>query len=177
MTTTEQIQEINGLIDDINARLTRDEKAISDNTFNINKNNNTTKDNVNTINTHINNLHNEDVLIHRELHDLENRLTELISNWDDTTFDHNKLSGIVSDLSETVTDNKNYQDDQNVLLHREIHNLSNNVLEWIDNYDGDLFNIRKYLTQVPQTVLLSESEYERLGTIEAGKYYYVYEED
>lgn len=181
MTDTERIQAIIEALEALTTRVTAAEGDINTLEYDVASNYNTLSSSINTINGEIDDLEQEDSDIHDEIHSGNNTLSGSIagvrSDLDDTTEGHVLLEGTVDTLSDTVTANKNYQDEENIALHREIHALGNTVIDHYTEQTSSLYNMTQYLNNIPQSVLISESDYENLPSVQAGVYYYIYEEE
>lgn len=128
---------------------------------------------INNINNNIARLDNEDVEIHNEIHTLSvavdnntdkvEQLEEHIYNYDEV---NTEIRGTISDIQEEMAE----MDEEH---HEELHRLA----EAIDAHTTRMDAVEEYTTKIPQHIVLSEEEYEKLGAPDEDKFYFVYEQE
>lgn len=115
--------------------------------------------------------------LQQEVTVLQNRMNSAEQNISDVEYDvvhnNNELLDDVDDIHEEMGGLR----DEDLELHREIHNLGNSVDNRFATTNENIFNITRRVNQMPTTVVLSETEYENLPSIQQGVMYYVYEEE
>lgn len=169
--------ELLSYINALNIRVTNLSNSLDDTNLTVASNNNYARTNINLLTLNVNSLVSEDNDIHNEIHEVKQNLTYTYSYLVDTTYNLNTLNNSYDFLSYTVDVNRTDMDDEDWELHQEIHEVKQGVYSYISENSDNIFEINQYLTEVPQHILLSETEWENIGTPDPVKYYFVYEEE
>lgn len=169
--------ELLSYINALNVRVTNLSNSLDATNLTVATNNNYARTNITLLTNDVNSLVSEDEDLHNEIHEVKQDLSYTYTYLTYTTNDVNTLNNSYEVLSYTVDVNKQYMDDEDWELHQEIHEVKQGVYSYISENSDNIFEINQYLTEVPQHVLLSESEWENIGTPDPVKYYFVYEEE
>lgn len=170
-------EELLEYINVLNARVNSLSNSLDVTNQTVASNKNSATNSINSLTLSVNSLVAEDNDIHDEIHEIKQNLTYTYSYLVDTSNDLATLNNSYSILNSTVNTNRIDMDDEDWELHNEIHDFRQGTYVYIEGNTSAINNINNYLTDVPQHVLLSESEYERISEPDPEKYYFVYEED
>ena len=128
---------------------------------------------ITNINNNIARLDNEDVAIHDEIHTLSIAVdgnTEKVTQLEDHMFFYDEVN---DDIRNTISNMQVEMVEMDEEHHEELHRLA----QAIDAHTTRMDAVEEYTTKIPQHIVLSEEEYEKLGTPDEDKFYFVYEQE
>ena len=170
-------EELLAYINDLNIRVTNLSNSLDDTNQTVTSNYNRNNASINSLNLSVNSLVAEDNDLHNEIHEVSQNLTYTYSYLVNTSNDLGSLITSYQVLNDTVSTNRTDMDDEDWELHNEIHEFRQGTYAYIVGNTNSINSINNYLTEVPQHILLSEEEYERIDEPDPTKYYFVYEEE
>lgn len=173
MTTTEQIQELQNAVTSLQSQISALSGQVTSNNTRINLDLLDKGDSIALLNSKASLLQNEDTDLHEEIHEValevdnhEGRINAL-----EVGQEGNDLA--ISNLQQAHLDMQDDMNDMDVEHHEELHRLA----LAIDNHSSRLNNVEIFVEETPNFVVLSEDDYEALGTPDYDTFYYVYEEE
>lgn len=130
------------------------------------------EDDINTINGQIRALQNADTELHQENHDIE---VVVNSNEQRIDFLENKdgtHDNAIIELGEDIKDLQDQIEDMDIEHHEELHLLAHAI----DNHSDHIERLHLIQAAFPEMEVMTEEEYEALGTPEPDVFYFTYEE-
>ena len=173
MTTTEQIQELQNTVNNLSTQINSISAKLSASSNDLNLHLIDAETDINTINGKIAVLGNEDKALHQEIHNVSTNVDNNAGKINTLEVDAVTQDARLDNLEQADKDIKEQIDDMDVEHHNELHSLA----LAIDNGVSRINTLEIFKEGVPTQVVMSESEYNALGTPDYETYYFVYEEE
>lgn len=127
---------------------------------------------INQIKTKLTVLDGEDNEIHQELHDIGVLVEGIDEREGDVEFANNIHGQEIDRLDTELEDLRKEMDDMDEEHHEELHTLA----QKIDGHTADIDKVFEAQEKIPEHVVLSEEEYEKLVSPDPFKFYFTYED-
>lgn len=127
---------------------------------------------INQIKTKLTVLDGEDNSLHQELHDIGVLVEGIDEKENDVEFANNIHGQEIDRLDSELGDLREEVNDMDAEHHEELHKLA----QKIDDHAVDLDKIYQAQEKIPEHVVLSEEEYNKLITPDPFKFYFTYED-
>lgn len=173
MTTTEQIQALQNAVNNLATQINAISGQLSSTSNNLNLHMIDAEADIATINGRLGVLSNEDIDIHEEIHQVANAIDNHTGRINYLEVDSTSQDGRLDALEQADVDFQEQITDMEEDIHDELHLIANAI----DNNLLRLRNLEIFAAETPNHVVLSESQYDALGTPDYDTYYFVYEED
>lgn len=173
MTTTEQIQALQNAINALQTQLNNVSAQLSSTSNTLNLHIIDCVDDINTITGRLGALASEDSELHQEIHEVSVQVDENTSKINALEVSDVSINSRLDSLEAADEDFQEQLDDMDVEHHEELHTLAMGL----NNANTRLNNLEIFEAETPEHVVLSEEEYEALGTPDYDTFYFTYEED
>ena len=173
MTTTEQIQALQNAINALQTQLNNVASQLSSTSNSLNLHIIDCVDDINTITGRLGALASEDTDLHQEIHDVAVQVDENTSKINALEVADVATDERLDDLEAADVDFQEQLNDMDAEHHEELHTLA----QAIDNASIRLNNLELFEAETPEHVVLTEDEYEALGSPDYDTFYFTYEED
>lgn len=172
MTTTEQIQALQNAINQLQTQVNNISSQVSTNSTNLSLHILDCVDDINTITGRLGALTSEDVEIHQEIHDISVQTDNNTSMIEGLVLQDTVIDGRLDNLEAGHISLEQDLEDMDEEHHAELHLLA----LAIDNSNSRITNLEIFKEETPDMVVLTEDEYEDLGTPDYDTFYYTYED-
>lgn len=173
MTTTEQIQALQNAINALQTQLNNVASQLSSTSNSLNLHIIDCVDDINTITGRLGALASEDTDLHQEIHEVALQVDDNTSRINDLEVADVATDSRLDSLEAADADFQEQLNDMDAEHHEELHTLAMAV----NNSNSRINNLEIFAANSPEHVVLSEDEYDALGTPDYDTFYFTYEED
>lgn len=133
------------------------------------------EDDINEINIKIAALQREDLELHQEIHNVSDSVDSNTARIN--VLESKDYQNQINQINNTLVNGDNSLQSQLEEMDEEHHNELHRLADCIDTHSTRLNKIEVVQSEIPEHVVLSESDYNSLAEPEVNKLYFIYEED
>lgn len=133
------------------------------------------EDDINEINIKIAALQREDLELHQEIHNVSDSVDSNTARIN--VLESKDYQNQINQINNTLVNGDNSLQSQLEEMDEEHHNELHRLADSIDTHSTRLNKIEVVQSEIPEHVVLSESDYNSLAEPEVNKLYFIYEED